>query len=527
MPAGMSVHGFASDNRAPVHGRDEGPARSGSLMDLLAAALGLVFAVSLVLGGPPRFLPPWTAAFLLSAAMLARLWHAERAAGRRPAESRPDALLFWLCLTLYLASFRWHGGDDIPNSMLPYQLWRHGTFAFDEVRAWATTPGMIDLIHETRGRLLSTYPVAPGVLAAPLYLLPALFGPPPSDTLLHNLAKVSGALITAASVVVFRRAALKRASPRWAFDCAALYGLGSYAYSVSSQALYSHASAQLGVALGLLGLLSEGREASALAGFGFALAWTGREDSLVFVAAAGAYLLLHRRDRLPAFAAGAALPVALNLAYWLRYTGSLRPPYYDLQANAFGRFLPGAAAAMLLSPTRGLLFFFPAAAFGAWGAWKAARTERGRWALYLGGACAATWLAFSMRKTWTGGNTYGQRYFAVACMLLALFCAELEAEVRSSARLRAAWSATFAYCVLMHAVGANFQWPGFNDTLAEQEAVAWNPAMHPLAYVFRDGGPISATPLPWRVLYGALLLAIPAALAWRWSRARLSAPARA
>jgi len=492
-------------------------------MDVLASVFSLAFVAALVLGGPPRFLPPWTAAFLLAAVMLARVWRGEREAGRDPAETRPDALLFWLCLTLYLGTFRWHGGDDIPNSMLPYQLWRHGTLAFDELRSWATAPGMIDLIRETRGRLLSTYPVAPGVLAAPLYLLPALFGPAPTDALLHNLAKVSGALIAAASVVVFRRAALKRCSPRWAFDCAALYGLGSYAYSVSSQALYSHAPAQLGVALGLLGLLSEGAAASALAGFGLALAWASREDSLVFAAAAGAFLLLHRRDRLLAFAAGAVLPVALNLAYWRRYSGAFRPPYYDLQANMFALPAAGAAAAMLLSPTRGMLFFFPAAALGAWGAWKAARTPAGRWALYFAGACAATWLAFAMRTSWTAGNTYGDRYFAVVCLVLALFCAELEPEVRASAGLRAAWSALFAYSVLVHAVGANFQWPGFNRTLEFQEATAWSARMNPLVFVFRDGGPIDRTPSPWRRPYGALLLAIPAALAWRWSRRRLSA----
>ena len=490
-------------------------------MNALALALAAVFAASLSLGGPPRFLPPWTAAFLTAAAMLARAWRGERAGGRDPLESRPDAVLFWLCLTLYLGTFRWHGGDDIPNAMLPFQIWRHGTLAFDELRGWATAPGMIDLIHETRGRLLSTYPVAAGVLAAPLYLLASLSVPQPSDAFLHNLAKIAGALITAASVVVFRRAAAKRCSARWAFDCALLYGLGSYAYSVSSQALYSHAPAQLGVALGLLGLLSEGAAASALAGFGFALAWAAREDSLVFSAAAVAYLLVHRRERLAAFLAGAVAPVALNLAYWRYYTGAFQPPYYALQANMFVRFDPGAAAGMLFSPSRGFLFYFPAAAFGAWGAWKAMRSPSGRWAFYFMGACAATWAAFSMRTSWTAGNSYGDRYFAVVCLALAFFCAELESDIRGSAARRAAWSAVFAYQVLVHAVGANFQWPGYRQTLDEQAAAAWDLGVFPPVVVFRDGGPIDRTPMPWRPLYGAVLLAAAFVPAWRWSRRRV------
>jgi hypothetical protein len=490
-------------------------------MNRVVAALGVLFAASLALGGPPRFLPPWTAAFLLSGAILLRLWREERRAGRDPLDSRPDAALFWLCMTLYLASFRWHGGDDIPNSMLPYQLWRHGTLAFDEVRAWATMPGMPDLIKEIRGRLLSTYPVAPGVLAAPLYFIPALFGPAPSDTLLHNLAKISGAWITAASVVVVRRAAARRASPRWALDCALLYGLGSYAFSVSSQALYSHGVGQLGVALGLLGLLSEGAPLSALAGFGFALAWAGREDSAVFGAAAGAFLLLHRRDRIAAFLAGAALPAALNVAYWHYYGGGFQPPYYGLQSSQFAALDFGALAAMAFSPSRGMLFFFPAAAFGLWGAAKGLRDPGARWKPYFAAACAATWIAFGLRTTWTGGNSYGERYFAVVCMVLALFCAELEAEVRRTAARRAAWAGIFAYCVLMHAVGAYFQWPGYRMTILEQLATVWSPRLYPLAVVFLDGGPIDATPMPWRLLFGSALLAGVAVPAWRWSRARL------
>ena len=491
-------------------------------MKALIAALSLLFAASLALGGPPRFLPPWTALFLLSGTSFLSGCLRARRAGKLYLESRPDAALFWLCLTLYLASFRWHGGDDIPNSMLPFELWRHGTLAFDAVRSWATAPGMQDLIHVTRGRLLSTYPVAPGVLAAPLYAIPALSGLTPTDTFLHNLAKISGAVMTAASVVVFRRAALRRASPRWALDCALLYGLGSYAFSVSSQALYSHAPAALGVALGLLGLLSEGPEWSALAGFGFALAWTAREDSLVFAAAAGVYLLIHRRDRLAAFAAGAALPVALNLAYWHYYVGMFRPPYYELQATMFGRPDFDALAGMLFSPSRGMLFFFPAAALGIWGAARAVR--RGAWwAFYFAGACAATWLAFGMRSTWTAGNTYGDRYFAVVCMVLALFAAELEEPIRATAARRWAWCAVFTYSVLVHALGAAFQWPDFNATIIAQEAGVWKLRMFPLLHVFVDGGPIGATPWPWRVPYGLALMALVAVPAWRWSRRRSEA----
>jgi hypothetical protein len=488
-------------------------------MNFVIVVLGGVFVASLFFGGPPIFLPPWTAAFLFSVAMFLRSWAIERREGRRLFDLRAESGIFWLCLALYLGSFRWHGGDDIPNSLLPYQIWRHQTFAFDEVRAWATAPGMIDLIHEVRGRLLSTYPVAPAVLALPLYLIPSVFGPLPSDTLLHNLAKIAGSVITAFSVIVFYRAAVRRASPRWALDCTFLYGLGSYAYSVSSQALYSHGPAQLGVALGLLGLVSEGGVMTALAGFGFALSWASREDSAIFCFAAGLYVLLHRRQRLVAFAAGAVLPVALNLSYWKYYSGVFRPPYFGLQSAMFGHLDFHALLAMVFSPSRGMLFFFPAAGFGLWGAWRSWR--KGDYlALYLVGACLGTWVAFALRTSWTAGNSYGDRYFAVVCLVLAFFCTELENVLRVNSTRRVLWATIFAYGVLIHAVGANFQWPGYRMTLEEQAATLWSRAMFPLATIFMDGGPISATPQPWRFVYGIALQALVLIPAWRWSYKR-------
>lgn len=482
---------------------------------LFIAIPSAALLLSLALGGPPRFIPPWTALFVLAAGTLAHLHRLERAAGRELLRSRPDAALFWLCLACYLASFRWHGGDDIPNSLLPYAILKHGTLSFDPYRDWATRAGMQDLIHPVNGRLLSMYPVAPGVLALPLYLVPVAFGATPTDAFLHNLSKIAGALITAASVVVVRRTLAERCSPRWAAACALLYGLGSYAYSVSSQALYSHAPALLGAALGLYGLAGEGPTRAAAAGFGFALSWAAREDSLFYLAAAGLFLLLHRRDRLPAFLAGATPPILLNLAYWWHFTGTLQPPYYETQVGFLEGFNLNALLAILASPSRGMLFFFPAAVFGLWGAVKAFRDPRTRWAPYIASAGVAVAVLFCLRSTWTGGNTFGMRYMALPCLTLAVFSAERESELRSSPRLLAAWAWTFAFCLLVHATGAHFQWPGAQLSLQEQVATAWDFRQFPLAQLFVQGGPIGATPQPWRALLASAVLALAAAPA-RW-----------
>lgn len=477
-------------------------------MDVLVGSLAIVFVASLALGGPPRFLPPWTALFVLALAALARLWTSERRAGRDPLESRPQAALFWLCLTLYLASFRWHGGDDIPNSMLPFVILRHGTLSFDPLRAWAEDPALRELILVVNGRLLSFYPVAPGVLAVPLYVIPALVGFEPSDPFLHSMAKISGALITALSVIVLFRALEKRFSRRWAAIAAGLYGLGTFAFSVSSQALYSHGPAQLGVALGLLGVLTPGTLWAIASGLGLGLAAVSREDSAFFGLAVAAYFLFHERKRLPAYALGAFVPIALNLAYWRWYGGHFRPPYHDIQAQLFGALDPGVMLAMLLSPSRGLLCYMPAAAFGLWGAATACRDPRARWAPYFAAACAATWVFYGFRQSWTGGTSFGSRYFSVVAMVLAFFAAEAGSLVARSAALRRAWAWAIAFSILIHATGAFLTWPGVAMTLQEQTATLWRVRMHPLAYLFVSEGPLGGMPTLARSVVACGLLAL-------------------
>ena len=56
-------------------------------MNFFVTVSGGVFVVSLFLGGPPKFMPPWTAAFIFSIAMLLRLWREERAKGKKVFET--------------------------------------------------------------------------------------------------------------------------------------------------------------------------------------------------------------------------------------------------------------------------------------------------------------------------------------------------------------------------------------------------------------------------------------------------------
>jgi len=345
-----------------------------------------------------------------------------------------------------------------------------------------------DFVVEPTGTLLSIFSVVPGLLALPVSIPAVISGVWPDDQMMHNLSKISGTLITTASVLVVYETARRRASHAWAVSIALWYAFGTWSFSVSSQALHSHAPAQLGIALGMLGLLeaSTKRWAPFLSGLGFSLATACREDSVFFLAAAGLFHLIHRPRSVLWFCLGAAIPMGFNVIYWFYYTGRLKPPYMGAQAGMFAGVQLEALSAMLISPTRGLLFFSPAAILAIWAGVKRIDLKQGLWIAYMLGACAVVWMFISMRTTWSGGQTFGTRYFAAACVVFAAILASSE-DAFKAPPMRRLFAGAWAASVLTHALGGYFTYPG-SFAITEQISQVWNVSYHPWIHLFYEEG---------------------------------------
>lgn len=411
-------------------------------------------------------------------------------------EKRPALALALAHLALYMSTFRWHGGDDIPNSLLPFALLRHGTLALDAfIDPWLTGRELDFLVPGLEGRSLSVYPILPGLLAVPFYLVAALFDPPVSQGFLHDLSKLSGAAITAASVGVFYLALRERCSSRWALWLAVLYGAGSWAFSVSSQALWQHGPAQLGVALGLWGIAGKGPGRAAAAGFGFALSVAARPDSVFLAAAAAGLWLFHRTRELPAFLAGAALPAAGLFTYWHAYTGQFAPPALKGQARHLGGPKVAALVGMLLTPARGLLFYFPPFLFSVWAAARSRDAET----LWLAAGCAGQLLFTSCFSNWVGGLSLGTRYFSSMTLIFLWWVTPYEKEIAAAPRLRRAWAYAAAAAFIVHALGSYLRWPGTYET-ARTIARIWHPSEHPVIHLLDARGGLADWPFALRGL---------------------------
>lgn len=440
----------------------------------------------------------WTPAFAWAACAWAALW--VRDAGR-PWRESPTAFVFLTCLAFYFATFRWHGGDDVTNSLIPLAVLRHRTLALTPVIDPFLTGKFEGFTVPAGKELLSLHPIATGILAIPFYVLPVIFHAPITEQFLHNLSKVSASFITAASAAAFYRAAAARASRPWALAVAFSYGLGSFAFSVSSQALWQHGTAQLGMALALWGAADDDARASLLTGFGLALAIAAREDSVFLAAAIGLWILVDRPRRVPAVVAGAAPVLALLLAYWFHYTGRFLPPATLKQGELFGALSPTAMSGLLLSPTRGLLPFCPAVAFAAVAPFSGDLRRRRLAAALVVGA-AATWLFFSCYVDWNGGESFGPRYLSTVSLVLLYLSAHLEERIRGRAGVLLAWTGAAALGVWIHALGGFLTWPGIFDVLTANGQI-WRWDLHPIANLVAADGPLGQLPGLVRVAIAA------------------------
>jgi hypothetical protein len=143
-------------------------------------------------------------------------------------------LLFVFALGGYLAgSSAYSTGDVIPNELLPISLLREGNFDLDEFVGPQRRDQLPYYFQAVNGRIVSTYPVLPGVLNLPVYAAADALG---FDIwkLRRRLSSLSACWISALSAM-FVYLALLRAGrrERTALLFSLVYAFGTCVWSVA------------------------------------------------------------------------------------------------------------------------------------------------------------------------------------------------------------------------------------------------------------------------------------------------------
>jgi len=180
-----------------------------------------------------------------------------------------------------------------------------------------------------------------------------------------------------------------------------------------------------------------------------------RPTNGIVVVVLGLYVLLaHRRQTLPFVLAGLPFLGVLVWQSW-DYGHLLGPLAGDARQEQWQAPLLATFVKNLLNPNRGLLVFSPVMVFVAHGLWRKVVGERD-W-LFLGFAlCVLAQMGIvSKFSHWTGGHTYGSRYWGDSLPFLALCLVPMAAVVVSGQRR--VWSAAFvvlaALSIGIHSLG--------------------------------------------------------------------------
>jgi hypothetical protein len=357
--------------------------------------------------------------------------------------------------------------------LLPISVLTEGNLDFNEFESSPTPPYYFEWVGT---RLVSRYPIVPGLLNVPVYAAARVAG---LDLMKwrYRLSLYTSTLLTAFSVLfLYQALRLRYGSTKRALGFSLAYAFGTGVSTIGGHALFQHGPA-LFFLTGALALIVAARPWTvALAGPCLALAVLTRPTN-VFLAAPLAFVVAVRHTRrLPAFVALGAIPVLLHALYCWRYLGTPWSTGQNVPAGNFAGDAWQGLAGLLVSPSRGLLVFSPFLVFAIPAAGAAFRRsgedrllER---ALALGSV--AVLALYARWVLWWGGHSFGYRLITELAMPLVVLIAFDWRRIRASRAATAIFAVTLAWSVFVQALGGWVFPSHFNYRVDQEPWTLWN-----------------------------------------------------
>jgi hypothetical protein len=260
--------------------------------------------------------------------------------------------------------------DTRATRFVPFALLEAGTLRLDPVLEVARTSRHAYWALPARGGgYASLFPVVAPLLVTPLYVPAAILlarqgwpreGLAAAASFMEKLAASCVAALSAGLMYLLLR---RRMRPARALGLTAAFAVGTETWMIGSQALWQHGTEELLLIVALLALtgpLSAAR--LALGGAACGLAIAGRPIDALLVAPFALLAPAWAGRRAAWFFLGAAVPLALVLAYNLDTFGLVGGGYQLFVMKGrryFEQPMARGLAEMLFSPDKGLFFYTP------------------------------------------------------------------------------------------------------------------------------------------------------------------------
>jgi hypothetical protein len=396
---------------------------------LAVAASPLFLDDQSIFDGPGRWHP-----LLLTAVVLASYrWFAVRGLfgaldARDRRLNRLDVVLL-LALPLYsllLANGAHMGsGDNMATQELGPLLVRRQTIELSSVSAFRKEPLHYSALR-VGDRILPSFPLGTGFLSAPYSAIALAAGRGVvTEPFLERSEKHLAALIGVASALLLFFGVRRRYGENVALASFTLFAFGTTAFTYVGQTLFSTTGEVLFFCVALALTLPEDISLASVVGAGFAMgaAFLCRPSALLATGSMGIALFSRRRTDGVAFGVVAGT-VILGIGIWLQSIYGHPLGGYGLmnmQAGNWGHSIFEGIAGNLISPSRGVLFFFPYLLFLPLAAALVRRDQSARrWWLASFISAAGTFGMASVYKNWWGGWSNGPRLMTEGAPFLAL-----------------------------------------------------------------------------------------------------------
>ena len=380
------------------------------------------------------------------------------------------ALLLFLCsLIVYLSNWRTlSSGDTQPASLLPILVMTKRTLDFSEfVPYYHEHHISVYFFRRTDRGYVSTYPLATGFLALPIYAIPVLwcqaFSHPSTEEWVKfgfYMQKVSAAIITSLAIYIFYFLSLELgASEIVSVVLSLAFAFGTEAWSTASQALWMHAPGLLFVTASTLVAVRHVKvpqwRTAVLAGLCCGVTAAIRLNLVLFVVPLLGWMFWKERRYFFAALVAAGLPIGILLVYNLAYFGSFVGSY----ENRFDQPILVGLACVLFTPGRGLVIYFPLSLFALLGLITALQRKDANRSLYVALCVFVIGILLLTAKwnQWHGGLCFGPRLLTESEPILLLMtipvCNDLH-RVRGGLALKLLFVLLFAWSVGVQYLGA-------------------------------------------------------------------------
>lgn len=401
-------------------------------------------------------------------------------------------VLFSISLMLYMANMKTLAvGDTLPQRYLPFSILREGNFDFNEF-PFLYKKELPYWLREVDNRYVSWYPIGASLISLPVFALSAAGPVDASGDFPEQLEKLAASTITALSVVLLFLTLRRIVDRKTALLLAAVYAFATTSLSVSSQALWQHGSGQLCIAAALYCIVRGRSEPNWIppAGAALALAVVCRPFNILVALPLCLYVLIHHFKETARFVLFGLPFVIFQLWYDLTYFQTIAISQTDAAAgHNWSAPFAETLAGLLFSPGRGLfiyscvfLFLIPAVVK----IWKQKEYTLLRYASVGAGI---TILAYGKWSFWTGGYSFGPRFFSDLNPVFVLMLTPLESTLQNSRITRAAFVVAFLMSFAAHLIGAYLDdryWNVYVDDDHQDRAwlLADNQLVNPVRRIF-------------------------------------------